>query len=76
MNPAAVLARGRAAAEALMVDTCAIRRRTGETLDDTTGEVTATYDDVYSGRCRVQQAGTQTSTSVRQPVRGWQTGNR
>lgn len=42
-----------------MVDACEIRRRTGETVDDTTGEVTATYTDVYDGRCRVQQAGAQ-----------------
>jgi hypothetical protein len=59
VNPAAVLARGRAAAEALMVDTCSIRRRSGEATDPDTGEVTGTYTDVYDGRCRVQQAGTQ-----------------
>lgn len=59
MNPAAVLARGRAAAEALMVDTCTLRRRSGETTDPDTGEVTGTYTDVYDGPCRVQQAGTQ-----------------
>ena len=38
-----------------MVDTCSIRRRTGETTDDNTGEVTPTWADVYTGRCRVQQ---------------------
>ncbi len=62
MNPSAVLARGRAAALAMMVDTCSIRRRTGETTDDNTGVITPTYDDpLYEGPCRVQQTGTQAS---------------
>jgi hypothetical protein len=50
------LARGRAAAERMMVDSCTIRRRTGEsTAPD--GNVTPTYlsPDPYTGRCRVQQ---------------------
>jgi hypothetical protein len=50
-----VLARGRAAAEARMVDACTIRRRNGETTDQNTGEITPTYDQLYQGKCRVQQ---------------------
>lgn len=54
-----VLTRGRAAAEALMVDACVIRRRTGETTDDD-GNVTPTYGpDLYSGKCRTQQPNAQ-----------------
>lgn len=56
-----LLARGRAAAEALMVDTCTIRRRTGETTGPG-GVVTPTYEvlygpdiEPYRGRCRIQQ---------------------
>jgi hypothetical protein len=53
---AAVLA-GRRAAEALMVDTCTIRVRTGATTQsETTGQVTRTASTVYAGPCRVQQA--------------------
>lgn len=55
---AALLARGRRAAEALMVDQCAIRRRTGESTDPVSGVVTPTYATIYAGRCRVQQPGT------------------
>lgn len=53
---AALLARGRRVAEALMVDECLIRRRTGETTDPHSGVITPTYATVYSGRCRVQQS--------------------
>jgi hypothetical protein len=55
MSAASVLARGRAAAEALMVDTCTIRRVTSSTTDPDTGHITPTYATVYSGPCRVQQ---------------------
>lgn len=55
MDVDAVLARGRAAAEALMQDQCTIRRRTGEATDPVSGEITPTYEPIYSGRCRVQQ---------------------
>ena len=48
------LAAGRRAAERLMVDQCTIRRKTGETTDDD-GNITPTYDPVYSGKCRLQQ---------------------
>lgn len=52
-----VLARGRAAAERLMVDRCLIRRRTGETTGPG-GVVTPTYTTVCEGRCRLQQPAT------------------
>jgi hypothetical protein len=58
VNPAAALARGRAAAQALMVDTCTITRVTGTTTDKDTGVVTETVTEVYTGRCRVQQGTT------------------
>lgn len=52
---ASALARGRAAAERLMVDQCVVRRVTGTVTDPDTGRVTPTYTSVYEGRCRVQQ---------------------
>ncbi len=55
MSIDALLAAGRQAAEALMQDSCTIRRRTGEVTDPETGIVTPTYSTIYTGRCRVQQ---------------------
>lgn len=55
MSAASVLARGRAAAEALMVDSCSIRRKTGESTG-AGGVVTPTYSTLYAGKCRVQQS--------------------
>lgn len=54
MSRASVVARGRAAAEAGMVDSCVIRRQTGTATDPDTGRITPTYTDVYIGKCRVQ----------------------
>lgn len=54
MSRDSVLARGRTAAEAGMVDTCTIARVT-ETTDEDTGEVTPTTSPLYTGACRVQQ---------------------
>jgi hypothetical protein len=53
---AATLA-GRAAIEALMVDTVLITRATGETtFNETTGrEEPAPPDEIYEGKCRVQR---------------------
>jgi hypothetical protein len=53
MSIEGAITRGRAAAEALMVDECTIRRQTGETTG-TGGVITPTYDDLYTGKCRVQ----------------------
>lgn len=62
MSAASVLARGRAAAERLMADTCTVRRRTGEATGPG-GVVTPTYEVLYTGRCRVQQQVATASTS-------------
>jgi len=51
---ASILARGRAQAEALMTDTCAISRVTGQALDEGDGTYTDTVSAVYAGKCRVQ----------------------
>lgn len=59
MSVASALARGRRAAERLMVDECTIRRRTGSTTDPDTGQITPTYTTLYTGRCRVQQQAVQ-----------------
>lgn len=56
MSRASVLARGRLAAAAGMVDACVIRRRTGGTADPITGYPTQPYTVLYTGKCRVQQA--------------------
>lgn len=59
MSAASVLARGRLAAAALMVDTCSIRRRTGVQTNDLDGSTNPSYDPVspYTGPCRVQTSG-------------------
>jgi hypothetical protein len=58
LSASSILARGRLAAEALMVDTCTIKRVTGRTTDPETGQVTQTTTTVYGpGKCRVQQQG-------------------
>lgn len=54
MTAASILVRGRTAAERLMVDTCTIRRQSGETMDPVTLQMVPTYTTVYSGKCRVQ----------------------
>jgi hypothetical protein len=57
VSAATALARGRTAAEALMVDACTITRRTGQTTDDLTGAVTPATTTVYTGPCKVQTSG-------------------
>lgn len=47
-----MVARGRKASEALMVDECSITRITGETVG-VGGAITATTGEVYAGKCRV-----------------------
>ena len=51
-----LLERGRAAAMELMQDTCEVVRVTGSDTDLDTGVVTETTEQVYAGKCRVQQA--------------------
>lgn len=55
MGAASALAAGRREAEALMVDACTIVRRAGTSTDRDTGVVVETFEDIYAGRCRVQQ---------------------
>ena len=55
MSRASLLARGQAAAEAGMVDACTIRRRDGTTFDRFSGTTVPNWDDLYAGKCRVQQ---------------------
>lgn len=56
MSRASVLARGRAAAEAGMIDACLVEHKTGHTTDHLAGQATDTWTTVYSGRCRIQQS--------------------
>jgi hypothetical protein len=56
MDRATVLARGRTAAEAGMVDTCRIERaNAGGTTDPETGYPTQAVTTVYEGKCEFKQ---------------------
>lgn len=55
MTADSVMARGRLAAEALMVDTCVIKRRISHTTNADTGQITVNYSTIYTGNCRVQE---------------------
>lgn len=55
MSRASVLALGRTAAEAGMIDVCVIRRVTGAITNPSTGERVPTYATPYTGPCRIQQ---------------------
>lgn len=72
----ALLARGRAMAEALMVDDCAVLRKIGSAVDDDTGAEVDEFATVYTGPCRLRmntvtggsasrQVGEQTVTTTR-----------
>ena len=67
VNAAPALARGRAAAESLMADTCTVRHRTGESTNTTTGVVTPSWTTVYTGRCKVQQSTLGAASEPRDP---------
>lgn len=56
MSRESVLARGRAAAEAGMVDAVTIRRTTGVSTNDQTGVVTPVQTVIYTGKARIQQS--------------------
>lgn len=60
IDPTGAVLAGQQAAEDTMQTPCRLRRPTGETTD-AEGRVVATYaePDVYAGRCKVQDAGTQ-----------------
>lgn len=55
MSRASVLARGRVAAEAGMVDTCTITRSTVTGVNGQTGAQTIATTTLYTGPCRVHQ---------------------
>jgi hypothetical protein len=57
MSATSAIARGRIAAERLMVDACTIVDTSGSTTDDLTGVVTPTTATVYTGPCKVQTTG-------------------
>lgn len=69
MSVESAILRGRAAAEALMVDACTVTRQTGESVG-TGGVITPTTTELYSGKCRVQiEADTGQGTSVGEAYR-------
>jgi hypothetical protein len=53
MSIGVAVARARQLAESLMVDTCVIKRETGEATGSG-GVITPTYSTLYTGKCRVQ----------------------
>lgn len=55
MSAASLIARGQAAAEALMVDACTITRAGTVSTDPDTGVQTTTSTTIYSGKCKVAQ---------------------
>lgn len=64
MTRASVLAAGRRAAEAGMVDACTITRLVSSSTDKVTGVVVPTSTtSVYSGRCRIQQSSPSSNAS-------------
>lgn len=61
MTANAMLLRGRTAAESLMLDACTVQRPGGSMTDYDTGVVSPILTSVYTGACKVQQTGTQSS---------------
>lgn len=60
----AITLRGRAAAEALMRDTCVVERRGEDVTDPVTAEVTESWEPVYSGACKMQGRTAQAAAPV------------
>jgi hypothetical protein len=56
-NLAGALSSGRQFAESLMTDACTVKRVTGRTFDESTGEHVDTLTTLYTGACRVQMRG-------------------
>lgn len=54
MSVEGVLAAGRAAALSLMRDTCVVERFAGRVFNETTGQYVETWNQVYSGKCRIK----------------------
>lgn len=57
MSAETTLARAQVFAARLMVDACTIQRRTGSTPIGDSGDTTPTYITIYTGICKMQQAG-------------------
>lgn len=57
MTRETTLARGRLAAEAGMVDACTIQRGATVTTNSDIGVVSRTFTTIYSGQCKLQNAG-------------------
>ncbi len=57
MSALSVAVQGRTAAERIMLDTVTIRRKTGTGFNETTGQYTDTTSTVYTGKCKLQDAG-------------------
>lgn len=64
MSALSATLQGREAAEALMLDSCVVRRLTGKTLDQTTLQYVETFAAVYEGRCRVRAPNVQDREAV------------
>lgn len=64
MSEVTITLRGRARAEAGMLDACVIERRSGSTVDPETGVIVPTFVTVYSGKCKVQQETAVTNPST------------
>lgn len=61
MSAASLLARGRAAAEALMVDTCTVKYVSGVVFNGTSGVDEPTYTTRFTSPCKVQERGVQST---------------
>lgn len=64
MNTAAILARTRAVAATIMVDTCTIARISVGALDEGTGLYSTSVAAIYDGPCRIKPAGTVTADAA------------
>jgi hypothetical protein len=64
VSASSTVLRGRAAAEALMLDACTVKRATGSAVDPEVGTITPTYSTIYDGKCKVQQTAPATGPTV------------
>lgn len=61
MSAASLLARGRAAAARLMVDTCTVKYQSGTSFNNTSGVDEPTYTTRFTSACKVQERGVQST---------------
>lgn len=64
MSIIALTLRGRAAAEATMLDACIVHRPGDLVTDPTTGTVTRSQEVVYEGKCKLQQTLAQSGNAM------------